>query len=97
MQSTAEPGDIIVVFQIKEHPIFRRDGDDLIVNHELSLNEALCGFEIGITHLDGRRIIVTGKPGEVLAPGKNCHYVFVKFSCYKCLSYFYLFQALNLA
>ena len=90
MQSTAEPGDIIVVFQIKEHPIFTRDGDDLIVKHELSLNEALCGFEIGIAHLDGRRIILTGKPGEVIVPGKNCHHVFVKFSYYKCLIFLFV-------
>jgi DnaJ family protein A protein 2 len=66
---TAEPGDIIVVVQIKDHAVFTREGDDLLMKHELSLNEALCGFEIAITHLDGRRIVLSNKPGEVVVPG----------------------------
>jgi DnaJ family protein A protein 2 len=30
-------GDIILVLHQKEHPVFRRDGDDLHMNYELSL------------------------------------------------------------
>lgn len=63
------PGDIIVVLQQKEHPVFKRDGDDLYMEQELTLHEALCGYEMRITHLDGRIIRVIGQPGNVVTPG----------------------------
>jgi DnaJ family protein A protein 2 len=63
------PGDIIVVLQQKEHQTFKRDGDDLYMEHELTLHEALCGYELRITHLDGRILRVKGAPGQVVTPG----------------------------
>jgi len=63
------PGDIIVVLQQKEHATFRREGDDLIMEHELNLHEALCGYELRITHLDGRILRVKSAAGEVVTPG----------------------------
>lgn len=62
-------GDIIVVLQQKEHATFKRDGDDLYMEHELTLHEALCGYELRISHLDGRILRVQGTPGEVVTPG----------------------------
>jgi len=63
------PGDIIVVLQQKEHQSFKRDGDDLFMEHELTLHEALCGYELRVTHLDGRILRVRGTPGQVVTPG----------------------------
>jgi DnaJ family protein A protein 2 len=63
------PGDIIVVLQQKEHQTFKRDGDDLYMEQELTLHEALCGYELRITHLDGRTLRVKGPPGQVVTPG----------------------------
>ena len=63
------PGDIIVVLQQKEHQTFKRDGDDLFMEQELTLHEALCGYELRITHLDGRTLRVIGAPGQVVTPG----------------------------
>jgi len=63
------PGDIIVVLQQKEHPLFKRDGDDLYMEQELTLHEALCGYELRITHLDGRILRVKSTPGVVVTPG----------------------------
>jgi len=63
------PGDIIVVLQQKEHPTFKREGDDLIMEQELTLHEALCGYELRITHLDGRILRVKSNEGEVVTPG----------------------------
>jgi len=63
------PGDIIVVLQQKEHAMFKRDGDDLYMEQELTLHEALCGYELRIAHLDGRVLRVRGTPGQVVTPG----------------------------
>ncbi|CAH9134493.1 unnamed protein product [Cuscuta epithymum] len=61
-------GDVVFVLQQKEHPKFKRKGDDLFVDHTLSLTEALCGFTFILTHLDGRQLLIKSKPGEVVKP-----------------------------
>ncbi|GMN60170.1 hypothetical protein TIFTF001_029254 [Ficus carica] len=61
-------GDVIFVIQQKEHPKFKRKGDDLFVEHNLSLTEALCGFQFVLTHLDGRQLLIKSNPGELVKP-----------------------------
>ncbi|KAL8144007.1 hypothetical protein V2J09_017039 [Rumex salicifolius] len=63
-------GDIVFVLQQKEHPRFKRKGDDLFYEHTLSLTEALCGFKFILTHLDGRHLLIKSNPGEVIKPGQ---------------------------
>ena len=67
----AEPGDII--FQLKEeaHEVFDRAGADLHAELEISLSEALTGFNrVVLRHLDGRgiQLNVTQPRGKVLRP-----------------------------
>merc|ERR1719491_913008 len=57
-----EAGDIIFVVQEKEHETFKRKGADLLIVKNVSLNEALTGFQWIIDHLDGRKIVVRSKP-----------------------------------
>ncbi|KAG9452996.1 hypothetical protein H6P81_005900 [Aristolochia fimbriata] len=64
-------GDIIFVLQQKEHPKFKRNYDDLYVDHTLSLTEALCGVQFALTHLDGRQLLIKSIPGEVIKPGQH--------------------------
>ncbi|GMI14276.1 hypothetical protein TrLO_g13090 [Triparma laevis f. longispina] len=61
-----ETGDIVFVVQENEHTTFKRKGADLLISKTISLNEALCGFKWLVTHLDGRQILITSKPGEVI-------------------------------
>ncbi|OMO77018.1 hypothetical protein COLO4_25394 [Corchorus olitorius] len=61
-------GDIVFVLQQKDHPRFKRKGEDLFVEHTLSLTEALCGFQFVLTHLDGRQLLIKSQPGEVVKP-----------------------------
>lgn len=68
-QPDTQPGDVIIVLQQKPHEVFQRTGDDLIIKHEISLTEALCGFEFVVKHLDGRDLLVRHSPGEVIKPG----------------------------
>uniref|UniRef100_A0A8C3G0Y8 DnaJ heat shock protein family (Hsp40) member A2 n=1 Tax=Cyclopterus lumpus TaxID=8103 RepID=A0A8C3G0Y8_CYCLU len=64
-----EPGDIVLVLQEKENETFRRDGNDLFMNHKLGLVEALCGFQFMLKHLDERQIVVKYPAGKVIEPG----------------------------
>lgn len=64
-----EPGDIVIVLDEKEHPVFRRDGLDLYMNMELDLVEALCGFKKTITTLDKRTLLITSHAGDIIRPG----------------------------
>ncbi|KAJ4807967.1 DNAJ [Rhynchospora pubera] len=61
-------GDIVFVLQQKDHAKFKRKGDDLFVEHTLSLTEALCGFQFVLTHLDNRQLLIKSNPGEVIKP-----------------------------
>ncbi|KAL6506500.1 hypothetical protein OROGR_024681 [Orobanche gracilis] len=61
-------GDIVFVLQQKEHPKFKRKGEDLFVEHSLSLTEALCGFQFILSHLDGRQLLIKSDPGEIVKP-----------------------------
>lgn len=73
-----EPGNINFIIQEKEHSLFKRKGADLLITKTLSLNEALCGFEWKITHLDQREIIIKSKPGEVIKAEASDRRPFVK-------------------
>nr|XP_009688748.1 PREDICTED: nestin-like [Struthio camelus australis] len=64
-----EPGDIIIVLDQKEHPVFRRSGDDLIVKREISLADALCGCRQVVRTLDNRTLLIASQPGDVIRPG----------------------------
>mmetsp|Transcript_8169 Transcript_8169/g.17835 ORF Transcript_8169/g.17835 Transcript_8169/m.17835 type:complete len:475 (-) Transcript_8169:106-1530(-) len=55
------PGDLKLVFKEKKHQLFRRVGVDLHIELQLSLREALLGFERSIVHLDGRRLTFSYK------------------------------------
>uniref|UniRef100_A0A3P8TMT1 DnaJ homolog subfamily A member 1 n=1 Tax=Amphiprion percula TaxID=161767 RepID=A0A3P8TMT1_AMPPE len=63
-----EPGDVIIVLDQKEHPVFKRQEDNLRTNVNLKLVEALCGFKKTIQTLDNRTLIITTQPGEVIKP-----------------------------
>ena len=43
-----------IQINIAEHPVFILEGDDLLVDHRVSLKDALCGFTFELAHLNGR-------------------------------------------
>lgn len=53
------PGDIVIIFKMIKHPKYERRGNDLHMNYELSLYEALVGYNFTITHLDSRKINIS--------------------------------------
>merc|ERR1719495_415831 len=64
-----EPGDIIIVLDEKEHPTFKRNGQDLIMKFNINITEALCGFKKSVTTLDDRTLIIQTIPGECIKTG----------------------------
>lgn len=62
------PGDVVFVLQEMPHADFKRKGADLYVKRTISLVEALCGFRMELTHLDGRKLLIKTSPGQVIAP-----------------------------
>eukprot|EP00579_Thalassiosira_antarctica_P006003 CAMPEP_0201881754 /NCGR_PEP_ID=MMETSP0902-20130614/11955_1 /ASSEMBLY_ACC=CAM_ASM_000551 /TAXON_ID=420261 /ORGANISM="Thalassiosira antarctica, Strain CCMP982" /LENGTH=420 /DNA_ID=CAMNT_0048410017 /DNA_START=60 /DNA_END=1322 /DNA_ORIENTATION=+ len=73
-----EAGDVNFIIQEKEHDLFKRKGADLLITKTLSVNEALCGFEWMVKHLDGREIAIKSKPGEIIKPEASSSSPYVK-------------------
>ena len=64
-----ETGDIVFYIDQITHPFFRRRGDDLFVRQNVSLLQALTGAAVTIDHLNGEKVKLVTKRGDVLAPG----------------------------
>ncbi|XP_054279648.1 dnaJ homolog subfamily A member 1-like [Macrosteles quadrilineatus] len=64
-----KPGDIIIVLDEKDHPRFKRSGNDLILRMQIELVEALCGFQKVVHTLDDRDLLITAIPGEITKHG----------------------------
>lgn len=71
--NTGDFQDIVFIVKEKKHPVFARDGSNLIFKAAIPLKDALCGFQIEIPSLDGRMIkqriegIVTQGSSRVVA------------------------------
>merc|ERR1719461_1617477 len=63
-----DTGDVIFVLDEQEHKDFKRRGADLFVERQISLVEALCGFELELTHLDNRKLLIKTAPGDIVKP-----------------------------
>ncbi|XP_004553185.1 dnaJ homolog subfamily A member 1 [Maylandia zebra] len=61
-----EPGDVIIVLDQKDHPVFQRRDNNLIMRMDIKLVEALCGFRNTIQTLDNRTLVISSQPGEVI-------------------------------
>ncbi len=57
------PGDLYVRVEVLEHPVFKREGDDLIVERQVKYSEAVLGAEIEVATIDGKTLRVKIPPG----------------------------------
>lgn len=62
-------GDVRIVINVLQHPIFKVENLDLIMERTISLKSALCGFDFEITHINGRVFKLANKPGSIIKPG----------------------------
>ncbi|GAC1510893.1 MAG: molecular chaperone DnaJ [Terriglobales bacterium] len=49
-----QPGDLYVIIRMGEHPIFRREGDDIYVTVPVTATEAALGAKVEVPTIDGR-------------------------------------------
>ncbi|GLU06362.1 hypothetical protein SLE2022_234020 [Rubroshorea leprosula] len=52
------PADLVFIIDEKSHNVYTRDGNDLIVTQRISLAEALTGYTVHLTTLDGRNLTI---------------------------------------
>jgi molecular chaperone DnaJ len=52
-----QPGDLYVIIRAENHPVFRRDGDDIYVIVPVTATEAALGAKIEVPTIDGRAIL----------------------------------------
>jgi len=56
-------GDLYIQVKVLDHPLFRRQGDDLIVNREIRFSEAVLGTEIEVPTIDQKTLRLKISPG----------------------------------
>ncbi|XP_071360135.1 dnaJ homolog subfamily B member 1b [Trachinotus anak] len=61
------PADVVFVLKDKPHPVFKREGSDIIYTAKVSLRDALCGCTVNAPTLDGRAVTVTAT--DIVHPG----------------------------
>jgi len=57
-----------MIVKEKEHKVFKRKQADIAMDLEISLKDALCGFERQFKHLDGKIHVIKSNKGEVIGP-----------------------------
>ncbi|HPJ30237.1 MAG TPA: molecular chaperone DnaJ [Methanothrix sp.] len=50
-----EPGDLYVFVNVRPHPVFRREDDDLLYETPLTITQAALGTDLEVPTLDGKR------------------------------------------
>lgn len=65
-RNSGRPGDLYLQISIKDHPIFNREGDDLIVEKEIRFSEAALGTTLEVPTLEGMKKVR-------VPPGTQCH------------------------
>ena len=64
----AETGDLIIILQLKKNDRFVRKHDNLLIQKKITLSEALLGCRFEVEHLDGRKVVVSTEPNQVIVP-----------------------------
>ncbi|NBP57490.1 hypothetical protein EBU71_13340 [bacterium] len=69
MNEVGMKGDVRIMINTLQHPVFKVEHLDLIVEKTIPLKSALCGFDFEINHINGRILKLANKPGNIIKPG----------------------------
>jgi molecular chaperone DnaJ len=61
----AAAGDLYIIVRIGEHPVFKREGDDIHLSVPVTLSEAALGAKVEVPTIDGRALLR-------IPPGTQC-------------------------
>lgn len=61
------PADLVFVINEKPHDVYKRDGNDLMIDYKVTLAEAIGGTTVKVTTLDGRALTIP--VNEIIRPG----------------------------
>jgi molecular chaperone DnaJ len=59
------PGDLYVIIRTENHPLFRREGDDIYLTIPVTVTEAAMGAKVEVPTIDGRALLR-------IPPGTQC-------------------------
>jgi molecular chaperone DnaJ len=59
----AGPGDLYVVIHVTKHPVYTRDGDNLLMTLPVTFTEAALGADIAVPTMSGEEVKVRLAPG----------------------------------
>lgn len=57
------PGDLYIQSKMLPHPVYRAEGNDLYINNEIKLSEALLGTNLSVPSIDGKELTLKVPPG----------------------------------
>lgn len=64
-QNGGVPGDLYLKVEIAEHPVFRREGDNLVLRKLMNFSDACMGGKVEVETLEGKKFSVTVPSGSV--------------------------------
>jgi molecular chaperone DnaJ len=56
-QHGGPPGDLYIIVRTGDHPVFRREGDDIHVTIPITVTEAAMGSKVEVPTIDGRALL----------------------------------------
>jgi DnaJ-class molecular chaperone len=62
-------GDLKIFIKIENDTLFNRVGLDLVLEKNITLKDALCGFSFEITYINGKSYTLNNNPGNIIPPG----------------------------
>ena len=62
-------GDIKIFIKIENNTEFKRNGLDLILEKEITVKEALCGFSFELKYITGKIFTITNNSGNIISHG----------------------------
>ncbi len=64
-QRGGQPGDLYIIVRTEQHPLFKREGDDIHLSVPVSATEAALGAKVEVPTIDGRALLK-------IPPGTRC-------------------------
>ena len=61
-------GDVKMFVKVENTSVFKRSGLDLIIEKQITLKEALCGFSFELKHINGKNYTINNAAGSVVKP-----------------------------